>query len=56
MLSDLNVQGAASGGMQEEDYKRYVDTLRKQAQIDATDVNETLDRRGLSKLKRKIGK
>lgn len=53
-LTQLNIE--TTEYMKENDFKKFVDSLRKQARMnDDKEPNEKLDRGGLEKLRRKLG-
>lgn len=56
LLSNLNVQVAGSGLMAENDYKNYIEALRKQAQLDDNDNSDEFNRSSIEMLRQKLGK
>ena len=56
LLSELNVTVAGSGLMDEESYKKYVNALMEQAQLNVDDNSDEFDKDGLTMLRQKLGK
>lgn len=56
MLANLSIYGAANGGMDEEGYTKFLNTLKQQAGFIDINSSDTFDKEGLQALRRKLGK